>query len=273
MQTTEARKEAGLARGAGPSAHKSGSGRDLPTGAETLLAELGFPAALSSEAEAACKSPPAGHLPLRAGSEGGGSRPPPHPEERRPVGDGSAGEGESGELCIPRASGGEGCGQQGAGGTYADPRPPSPTPADRARTHPGPGGFHPRLLSRPEALGWMRAARGFGDCCGQSRGDPGGAERAGEGERDARALAAPKPAAGRAKRSRRLRQPHPPAWRPGSGLRSSRAPHSPRFSAQDGEAGGLGTIGILTLGGFQPVTFPRRRGRGTEISARTSGTR
>lgn len=86
LQTSRTRKEAVLARGAGPSAHKSASGRDLPTGAETQLAELGFPAALSSEAEAGCERPRAGHLPLRAGSERGGTRPPPHPEKRRPAG-------------------------------------------------------------------------------------------------------------------------------------------------------------------------------------------
>lgn len=43
LQTSRTRKEAVLARGAGPSTHKSASGRDLPTGAETQTSRAGLP--------------------------------------------------------------------------------------------------------------------------------------------------------------------------------------------------------------------------------------
>nr|XP_012423953.1 PREDICTED: collagen alpha-1(I) chain-like [Odobenus rosmarus divergens] len=184
--TSPVGKGAVLAAQAGPSAHKSGSGRYLATGAGTHPTELGLPASVSSkEEEASSERRRAGHLPLRAGSEGRApaTAPPqglwgrrPHKEgrgEERRRGGGRVRKGarELGSF-PPRRGGPPGAGR-------ACPDPPSPTALTPGHRNPRAQPRTPAPFPTPK-----RGARPTGDCRGRARGALGAwSERASESER------------------------------------------------------------------------------------------
>lgn len=153
--TFPTREKEGLPRPARPGAHKSGSGRQLPT----QPAELGFPPALVAEAEAEAggERPRARHLPLRAGSEGAG---PDHRPTPRARGWASArkGTGRGAKADWGRSSGvpesGRGRGLPTPPGHAHSPGTAAPSPAHSADSFPDPAAPARTRASRPTGDPW-----------------------------------------------------------------------------------------------------------------------
>lgn len=252
LQTPPIRKEAVLAPQAGPSAHKSGSGRIFGQDLKPTKPELGFPAALSSEAGR--ERGRAGHLPPRAGSEGRDptTAPPRGRWGRRlhKVGEGrgtpAGGPGGRGGALEPGSSPPRPRGPQGASRACPDPpvpRPPPRSPAREARSFPDPEA--PRQA--PWRLPWAgpgRALRGRG-----------------AGERGARAPASASGAAARrARRGQRLPRPRPSQCGAGSEAAERGTRRGPR--PKKGTSSPLVNTSIGLIYTADHPSPPRRRPRG-----------
>lgn len=179
------------------SVQRSGSGRDLPDRGRNPAMEPASGQRRAGRQRRAAGTRGAGASLSGRGREGR-TRPPPHPEERRPVAgvDGGAGPRVGQPLGTPclRVGMRPGPAAGGAGGTLG----PLPGTADRAAPFPD-----PKRLPGCERPGPLEKAADR----------PGETQGRGAGERGHRSSRPPNQPPGEEKPW--LRQPQPPEWRPG----------------------------------------------------------